>query len=430
MTNFEQYTFDNGFRLAWKPTDSKTIFSNLKVNHGALHEREGEEGIAHFLEHMLCEGGTSKYTPEKQAEIRGTFGFTNAFTSRRETTIPGGIISSDFGDYLEMVSQMVFSPKLDAKVLEQQKKVVLSEISRTKGAPNFEDIERFFRPSMTKNSRDRTYFVLGNEEVIQNVTEDQLRSFHSRGYNPNNMILMLAGNLPGNLVDKVGEYFGNKPRGEGSPIVLSKIQPLEHSAVRYSSAPDLLNKDNPEESNSRLLLATVVPDEFHEDSSVLSVTSEIFGNSWTTGLKKRIRSDEGMSYDIGSGYSGDQNYGYFEISGKVHSIRQEKAIDIVFEEIAKLKENRLSEDEVLRAKKRVSYGIANNVGGPVSIDPINVTEVARIDYAFDERPSIEKMLTEVERVTPEDVQRVANLYLPSDRKNGKYVMLVRDPLKK
>lgn len=430
---FQTYTFDNGFRLAWQPTNSKTIFGSLRVSHGALHERDGEEGVAHFLEHMLCEGGTLKYTPEEQQRIRGSFGYTNAFTSGTETSIPGGIVSSDLEGYLDMVSQMVFSPRLDQKVLKQQQKVVLSEVSRKKGAPGFEDMWKFFIPEMTR-SRDHSYFVLGDEQVIQNITETQLRNFHSRGYNPNNMILMVAGNLPKNIVERVGNYFGDQPVGPGKPIVPSKVKPLEKTSIRYSSAPDLLNKDNPEESNSGLSLAVVVPDEFHEDSAALNITSEILGHSWTTGLKKRIRSEEGMSYDIGSGYDGSNNYGYFGIGGGIHTRRQEKAIDIIFEEFDKLKSTKLDEEEVIRAKKRASYETANSLENPfaqlVSTDPVNVPEVARMDYEFDERVPIDRKLEQIERVTPEDVQRVASLYLPSDRKTGKYVMMVRDPLRK
>src|SRR3989344_7638675 len=114
------HEFPNGFRVIWQTTSSENIFADLRINHGSLHERKGEEGIAHFLEHILIEGGTVKYTPKEQAKIKEGVGYANARTSRSRTSIPWGIVPSDLELYLDLASQMAFQPRLDAKVLEQQ----------------------------------------------------------------------------------------------------------------------------------------------------------------------------------------------------------------------------------------------------------------------------------------------------------------------
>lgn len=428
--DFEQYVFPNGFRLAWQRTPTSTIFGNLRINHGALHEKEGEEGMAHFLEHMLIEGGTEKYTPEEQAIIKGDFGYANAFTSRDRTMIPWGMIPSGLESYLDMAAQMVFHPRLDSKTLEQQRRVVLREIARSRGAPDFKDVIKFYWPALARD-RDHTYFVLGNEKVIEAADEQKLRYFHKMGYSPNNMILMLAGDLPADIIDRVGKYFGDEQKGEGRPFEFSQVSPLNEKAVRYFKAEDLLDKDNPQESNSELMLGIVVPDEFHPDSSNLAVASEILGKSWTSGLKRRIRSEEGMSYDIGSSYKGDKRFGYFEINGKIHAKRQERAIDIIFEEMGKLKLTQ-DDDEVLRAKKRASYraaiGLRNTFRRLVNIDdPVNVGAIASMDYVFEGRIPIVEQLSKIGHVNPFTLQTAAEKYLPSDREKDNYVLLVRDP---
>ena len=431
--DFYLYEFPNGFRLAWQRTPTNTIFGNLRINQGALHENKGEEGIAHFLEHMFIEGGTEKYTPEEQAKIRGKFGYTNASTSRDRTIIPWGMISSDIEDYLDMASQMAFCPRLDSTVLEQQRKIVLREITRMKGSPDFEDVFKFYWPNLVRD-REHTYFVLGEEEVIKNVTGQRLRDFHKRGYSPNNMSLMLAGDLPVDLVDMVGNYFADKKVGDGKPFEFTRVPSLDAKKIKYSEARDLLDKDNPDESNSQLMFGVVVPDEIHLDSQSLSVLADVLGKSWTTGLKKRIRSDEGMSYDVGSFYSGDKLLGHFGVRGKVHAKRQERAIDIIFEELEKLKQKPLDEDEVLRAKRRVAYkstnGLEKNFSKFVNVDPINVGVIAKMDYSLEERLPIREQLTRIDQVTSETIQRVANEYLPSSRETDNYLLLVRDPLKK
>jgi predicted Zn-dependent peptidase len=433
QADFKTYEYPNGFRLAWQQTPTETIFANLHVNHGALHEIKGEEGTAHFLEHMLIEGGTAKYTPQEQAQIRDKFGYTNARTSRTSTCIPWGMVSNDFNAYLDMASQMVFFPRLDQTVLEHQKEIVLREIAKSKGAPDFQDMARFFWPNVARD-REHTYFILGEESVIKELNINKLRNFHSRGYSPHNMILMVSGKVPHDIIDKVGEHFAEIPRNNGSPFVFSPVAPLENQAVRYSFAPDLLNRDNPNDSNTRIMMGCVVPDEFHEDSAALSVASEILGGSWTTGLKRRIRSECGMAYEIGSGYSGTEKLGYFGINGRVITRRQEEAINIIFEEFRKLKNTLVDDAEVDRAKKRGTYDSANlhspRFNPMISVDPLNVNVISRMAYTFDGRPPIGKVISEIQKVTSQDIRRVAKRYFPSDRENGKYVLLVRDPLNK
>ncbi|MDO8460355.1 MAG: pitrilysin family protein [Nanoarchaeota archaeon] len=431
--DFKLYEFQNGFRLACQITPTNTIFGNLRINHGALHEKEGEEGIAHFLEHMFIEGGTEKYTPKEQANISGKFGYTNAFTSRDRTIIPWGMIPSDLEDYLDMACQMTFCPRLNSTVLEQQREVVLREIARTKCSPDFEDKFKFYWPSLTRD-RDHTYFVLGEEEVIRNVTEEKLRNFHRRGYNPNNMILMLSGDLPSDIVNLVAKYFADKKMGESKPFEFAQVPFLDTKTIKYSQAKDLLNKDNYEESNSQLMFGVIVPDESHLDGVGLSVAADILGRSRTNGLKKRIRSDEGIAYEIGSFYHGDRRLGHFGVNGKVHAKRQERAIDIIFEELEKMKQTTFDEDEVLRAKSRVAYKITNglekNFLNFVNVDPVNVGVIAKMDYALDGRVPIKEQLTRIEQVTPSTIRRVSNEYLPSNRETDNYVLLVRDPLGK
>ena len=429
---FETYKFSNGFSLAWQKTPSENIFAVLQINHGALHEQKGEEGIAHFLEHNLLEGGTSKYTPQQQSEIRDQFGYTNAGTSVSRTRILWGMIASDLNRYLDIASEMVFRPRLDNKVINQQREVVLREIERAKGDPSFADLNKFFWPKLARD-RDHTYFVLGEEKVIANVTEDQIRAFHSRGYSPNNMHLMIAGNIPTDLVERVGSYFSEQLPGSGEPIKLTSGQPLERKSVRYSAAPDLINKDNPKRSNSFLRIGIVVPDEFNIDSAALDVTSEILGRSYTTGLKKRIRSEGGMSYDISSSYGGNNRFGLFSIHGKVEATRQEQAIDIIFEELHKLGTKLVDLDLVERAKRKLQYEVSScidsNFRKLVTLDPLNIEQISRMQYAFDERPSLDQTISNISTVTPKDILRVTEKYLPTDRSSGRYVLLVRDPLR-
>ena len=86
--NYREFKLDNGLLVALQDTPTQTVSGRLRVWHGSLNEQPGEEGIAHFLEHTLLSGGSSKYTPEQSNKIMGTFGFFNAYTGLQKTFFP------------------------------------------------------------------------------------------------------------------------------------------------------------------------------------------------------------------------------------------------------------------------------------------------------------------------------------------------------
>lgn len=430
--NFNSAELDNGLRVAWQRTPTETVFAALRVDYGALDEMPGEEGFAHFLEHILIEGGTNEHSPRKLAEVRDSFGYTNAFTSRNRTAIPWGMVPSDLETYLRVSSEMAFSPRLDEEVIEQQKEVVLREIARRRGAPDFDDVVGFFWPSVARD-RDHTYFVLGEESVIQSADAAALHSFHARGYHPNNMVLMVAGKIPKNFCQTVERYFGAQPRAEVTPYQISAVVPLTEKTIRHSRAEDLRNRKDETNSNSHIMLGIVVPDEFHPDGSALSVAATLLGRSWSRGLKRSIRSENGLSYDVGSFYIGKDRFGYFGLRGKVHTARQELALELMFREMKTLQENKIDDESVERAKRKIACEEITSADGwdhALSADPINVATIARMERNYNDRIPLEESVCRLRTVTADDVQRVANQYLPKNRDAGKYVLLIRDPLKK
>ena len=429
--NFNIIEYPNGLRLAYARTPTDTIFASLKVFRGALHENQGEEGLAHFLEHMVMNGGTRKYTPREQDQIKGKLGFSNAFTSKLATQYIGGFNSEDLDDFLDLYKDMVFHPRFDDNSLKQQKQIILREISRKRGDPSFED-SRFYLEELTRN-KDHDYFVLGDENVIDRCTPKKLRNFHSAGYNPNNSLLILTGDLPLDLVDRIGEQFSGIEKGKGMPYEVSKVSKLDKRSFIHTSAKDLLDKSNPDKSGSFLRLGVPVPDEFHEDNMSLKTAAEILGRSRTYGIHKRIRNDEGLAYNIGCYSFGSKGFEEFCVTGKILAKRQQDAIDISFEELKKMKGKKLPQDEINRAKRRLKYRFNSSVSGSfrsfLEVDPLNISLLMEIDNELNENKisKLEK-LRQLEKVDANSILEATRKHLPSDRDDN-YVLLLRDPLK-
>ncbi|RMD57719.1 insulinase family protein, partial [Candidatus Woesearchaeota archaeon] len=123
--NYKEFRLDNGLFVALQKTPTQTVSGKLRVWHGALNEKRGEEGLAHFLEHILVTGGSRKYNPESSEEIRGKLGSFNAATSLNETFFPVDMLATDSKLFLEYISDTVFNPRFENSKIEEERQRVL-----------------------------------------------------------------------------------------------------------------------------------------------------------------------------------------------------------------------------------------------------------------------------------------------------------------
>jgi zinc protease len=354
MDNYEIYTLDNGLKVALEKKPTETINGTLRVFHGALHEKKGEEGLAHFLEHTLIMGGSEKYDTKETENIWNSFGFSNAYTSLDETTFPVDIINNDLELYLDFISNAVFKPKFDNQKVEQEKYIVLRESSDNKSKPDYVDNKKFIKALYGKNS-PLDYSILGKDEVVESTTRNELQKFHSRGYHPNNMDFVLVGGLPKNIKKLVEKYFGDYKPGPGKKFEFPKNSPLTKKSKNHSYAPELINKDHPEASSATLSMAFFAPTKKEKDEYSIEILNEILGGS-------------------------------------------------------ELKENLQDEKIIERIKKRKVYNCLKLLG-------TNEGRSKIIHFVIDDDLTTEKYLTKINEITPENIREAAIKYLPDKNGN-------------
>ncbi len=420
--NYREFKLDNGLHVMLQNTPTQTISGRLRVNFGALNEQSGEEGLAHFLEHTLITGGSTNYSPEETDRVRGTFGSYNAMTGLDRTFFPVDMLSEDLGLYLNFVSDITFNPRLDATRFEEERQRVFREISDAKSNPSFKD-NQAYQDAFFGEGSPHTYFVLGNEEVIRSVTPEQMRAFQTRGYGAANMDLILVGNLPDDVEELVHRNFGDKPAGDNTKFQFPKNPDLEDRTLIHTHAPELYNQDRPQESSAQLSIGIVAPTETADNSYAVGMLAQILGGDGNSRLFQTVSQRKGLAYDVGSQYTGQNNLGSIYVGGSIQSTRADEAIDAIFEEMKGMQERLVSEKELDRLKRNSRYGIAKTF-------ETNEGHVNAIETKYDKGLTPGVHLAKVDAVTPEDVQRAAQVYLPKDRLQGKYVLMLRDPLKK
>ncbi len=418
--NYREYKLDNGLVVALQNTPTQTVATKLRVNQGSSHEGKGEEGMAHFLEHCLVSGGSQKYDPLTADEISGSFGYFNAATSLGRTFFLGQMLTEDLDRWLDYISDHTLRPRFDQERVNSERERVLREISDAKSNPVYLHDQEF--DAIFYRGHPKGRFNLGKEEVVKNADLTKIKKFHSKGFSPNNMDLILAGGLPGNIEELVDKYFGPIPRGKNTRKDFPEIKPLQGKTIIHRSAPYKYNVDNPEESSTQVLLASICPAELHPDEYALRSMSKILGGDRNSLLFQNLSLKKGLAYSVSMSYNGDYNCGQLNISANVPANRINEAVDALFEEIEGIKTQRTSDKTLDRIKRQVKYDNAKTLES-------NERHISNIELKLDGNETLESIMEDYNKVTPERILEVANKYLP-DKENGDYVLYIGDPLKK
>jgi len=417
--NYREYKLENGLVVALQETPTQTIAAKLRVNYGSSHEREGEEGMAHFLEHCLVTGGSKKYDPIQADEIRGSFGMFNAFTNIGRTYFVGQMLEEGFEKWLDYISNHVFMPRFDSERINGERERVLREISDVKSDPMYPVNIEFNRVFYRGHPKGR--FGLGKEEVVRNADLERIADFHSRGYNPNNIDLIVVGGLPENIEELIKQYFGSHPKGENTRKEFPSLTHLQKKIVLHKPAPERINADNPEGSSAQIFLAYAGPASNHPDVYAIRAMNQILGGDTNSLLFQNMGLKKGLAYNIETSYDGDYNVGELQVIANVSAKRINEAVNTIFEEIETMKTKRVDTKITERIKRMAKYSLAKTLES-------NEGHISAIDMKLDEGLTPKSFMEGWDRVTPGRVQEAAKKYLPSKDK-GKYILYIRDPLK-
>lgn len=417
---YKEYKLDNGLQVYLDKRPALTVRAKLTVHQGSIHEKKGEEGLTHLLEHLLMTGGTKNETPKEQQTSRKQFGSQNAYTGNDQVLIPIGVLPRRTSKLLSFISSTMFEPTLNEQQFKEERQRVLEEINRARSEYVYADLKKHDIAFYGENSNiiNDTY---GKEEVIEKATINDLKRIHKRAFNPSNATLMMVGALPNNIEEEIEKEFGKYKRGKNTKIIFPKQKLLNKQTIIHTYAPDLINAKQILKSNAGIKMSFSGPIMTEKDTYAMEILNNILGGNSPSKLSSKISTKKGLTYNIGSDYNTADNAGKITIATSVNSQRVNETIDLIFSVMNELQTNTLSEEEITYVKDQTEFNMAvmleENLG---RIYEIGVKQDYGVDSDF--------FLKNIQKVTSEDVRNVARKYFPKDRKSGKYVLLIRDPL--
>lgn len=402
---FNQYILKNNARVVLVPqNDVKSVTVLIMYPVGSRFETNKMAGVSHYIEHLMFKGTKKrKNTQILTREIDRLGAAYNAFTGKEYT---GYYIKTD-GAYtnvaLDILSDMLFRSTFDPKEMEREKGPIIEELRMYRDNPLM-NIGNVFEDLMFAGSplgRD----IGGSYDTVKSFVREDVLAFRDRYYGPNNMTIVVAGNVTERTRELIQEYFG-----EEKSVKLPRHTFLP-ATFGSRKKQDRLFVEERKTDQAQLMLG--FPGFSHTDSvnPAVSVMNMILGGSMSSRLFIQVRERRGLAYMIKSGIDNFRDTGYVFVRAGLEVKNINKAIDLIQKEVTKIATSGVTSRELKDAK--------THIHGSLTLSMEDSSEQAdwyAREALFESTiHTPEERLQQIDEVTSEDVKRIAKkIFVPDN----------------
>ena len=383
---------DGGLRLITETMPHvRSVTIGVWLMRGSRHETEDRSGIAHFVEHMLFKGTDTRSAEDIAQAIDSIGGQLDAFTAKEYASYYIKVLDEHLPLAVDLLADIVLRPAFVPEEIEREKKVILEEIKMVEDTPDDLVHELFTQHFWEGHPLGRP--ILGSKDTVEALGVDWLREYFRGAYVAPNMIISAAGNLQHEQVrDLVARAFASLPPSG---------DPLAEDAPRV--VPQVITRTKDLEQ-SHVCLGTNSYPQRHDDRYVSYILNTLLGGSMSSRLFQNVREKRGLAYAVFSGLSAYRDAGNITIYAGCANEAVGEVIDLCVEELRGLKRTPVPDAELRRAKDHLKGSLMLSLENTAS----RMSHLARQEIYFDRHFGLDETLAGVERVSPDDLQRVAH----------------------
>ncbi len=404
--HFEEYTLDNGLHVILHQDKSAPVVVTAVMYHvGAKDENPEKTGFAHFFEHLLFEGTANIGRGEWFRIVSANGGQNNANTNEDRTYYYEVFPSNNLQLGLWMESERMLHPIINQIGIDTQKGVVVEEKKSTQDNRPYGEIFVALKENMYKKHPYR-WTTIGSEEHIKAATLEDVKDFYDRFYNPNNAVLVVAGDFEFTEANKwIKEYFGSIPKG---PQVARQTFVEDPITEQVNAVWEDANIQLP-----MMITAYRTPSMKTRDARVLDMISTYLSGGKSSVLYKKIVDTQKKAMEIGAFNYSQEDYGQYIVYGI--PMGEYKLSDLLAEvdvEIAKIQKDLISERDFQKLQNIYENQYVNqnsNVQGVTN-------NLATYYMLYGDVNLINTEIDIYRSITREEIREVAKKYLnPNQR---------------
>ncbi|MBF0385439.1 MAG: insulinase family protein [Candidatus Omnitrophica bacterium] len=382
--------------------DKSSVSLGLLLGVGSRYEGKTQSGSAHFLEHIVFKGSEKYSCQEIKELIEGKGGNLNAFTSEEVTCFYAKVPSDNLERTFDILADLVISPRILPEDVEKERSVILEEIKMYKDQPQYQVLELI--DSLLWPKHPLGINISGTSETVSKLSVDDLKKFHASYYVPNNMVIAACGKIR---------------HSEFESMVLARMGKIAKKSVssytkadNVQSAPRIKLVKKPIEQ-MHVAFGVIGLDIFDENRFKLALLSIILGGNMSSRLFAELREKRGLAYSIGSVAKGMQDTGCFLIRAGVDNSKLIESLDLIIEELEKIKKTGVTDNELKRAKEYVCGQLV--LGLEDSME--HMLWVGEAILSKDKFNTVDEIIKKFRRVEPDDIKDIANKLLLKNRYN-------------
>jgi len=394
----QQFTLDNGLRVFFLEKHSVPVVSvQVWYQTGSAQETDGIRGIAHLFEHMMFRGSENYESEEHTRLIHDVGGSSNAFTAEHVTVYLQTIPSQHLELVLKLEADRMNGLKLNQEVLDTERQVVLEEFHRYLNNPLAMAFFEFRKRLYKKHPYHWT--PLGELEDIKKFTVENCQTFYRAHYVPNNAALVVVGDIqPEHALDLIKKHFGPIPRAEAKRIEYDQ-EPLQNEKHEFKLKLPI--------EVPVMALAFRIPPARDEDIAALEFLDQVLATGRSSRLREVVVKERKIAVEVGGMLVANKDPGLYAcFAAYLPNRRATKVIKALMEEIERIKDEGVTDDEVETARNRLLSGKVFEMFSVGSI----ASEIGQAEFIEGDYKRFETFSEQIEAVTAKDVQRVAQKY--------------------
>lgn len=339
---YKKFKLDNGVRIVCEKIPYvRSVSVGIWVGTGSRNEDRRNNGISHFIEHMLFKGTEKRNAKEIAESIDNIGGQINAFTAKECTCYYAKTLDEHFDIAVDVLADMFFHSRFSSQDIDVERKVILEEIGMYEDSP--EELVHDLLSETIWEENPLGYPILGTSESLKGIDRDLIKAYLNCNYTPGNCVISVAGNFEHEyLVEIISKYFGGWSSGNEGRKDFAKPEFKPNVKIKEKDTEQVhicMGFDGIEHGSEKLY--------------TLLAINNIFGGGMSSRLFQKIREEKGLAYSIYSYPSSYKKAGLFTIYGGMKPEQLDIVVKLIIDEINELKRKGISKDELEKSKNQL-----------------------------------------------------------------------------
>ena len=387
------HTLSNGLRIIHEPSSSKVAYCGFAVDAGTRDEAENEQGMAHFVEHLIFKGTRKRKAWHILNRMENVGGDLNAYTNKEETVIYSAFLTEHFGRALELLADIVFHSTFPQNEIEKETEVIIDEIQSYEDTPSeliFDDFE-----DMIFRNHPLGRNILGRPDLLKKFRSEDAMAFTSRFYQPSNMVFFVLGDFNfQKIVRQVEKLLVDLP--------LVTVENQRTIPPLYVPEQLVVHKET---HQAHVMIGSRGYNAYDDKRTALYLLNNILGGpGMNSRLNVSLRERRGLVYTVESNLTSYTDTGAFCIYFGTYPEDVDTCLKLTYKELKRMRDVKMTSSQLMAAKKQ----LIGQIGVASDNNENNALGMAKTFLHYNKYESSESVFRRIEALTAEGLLEVAN----------------------